>query len=332
MFATQHGLRRILVPLDGSARSEHALPYAQAMARPNTEVILYRGFPGTGRMHGVDGPHAGVIGENQRLRNHDALHELESVASDFRSIVMGSQVNVVMSNGDPAEAIVHTAAHLDVALIVMASEGRGSRGTHGLGSVADRVVRNARCPVLLVRDHALKMGAARVPIARIVVPLDGSERAAGALEIAKDLALLLNVQVLVLSVFDAAAVDLRSRSDALARDRGLSRDPSADAYLRAQCALDQGCARLLRHGIGVHSLLLTGPAAATIMDATAPGDVIVMTSRARGGGGQWPIGSVAEELTTTSPVPVVVVPTRRAPALVAPLQRSTQFSVPLDAA
>lgn len=54
--------------------------------------------------------------------------------------------------GIPHEEIVHTAQRESAAYIVMGTHGRGGLGRFMLGSVADRVVRTATCPVMTVRQ------------------------------------------------------------------------------------------------------------------------------------------------------------------------------------
>src|SRR5262249_9656754 len=156
-------------------------------------------------------------------------------------------------------------------------------GRCGLGSVADRVARTSSVPVLVVREHSGKTAEAASPIRRIVVPLDGSDRAAQALVVAEDLAKRLRVPGLLITGGDVA----KSGPPALTRDVVYSQDLYHELYgdlqLAAQETLDRAGARLVLRGICVDSRLLAGSAAGTIMDATWPGDVIVMTSRGRGG-------------------------------------------------
>ncbi len=64
-------------------------------------------------------------------------------------------------------------------------------------------------------------------------------------------------------------------------DQDLYRSLVADVILDAQRTLDWAGARLILRGVCMDSRLLSGPAAGTIMDATGPGDVILMTTRGR---------------------------------------------------
>jgi universal stress protein A len=62
-----------------------------------------------------------------------------------------------VTDGNPADAIVRMAEELDVDLIVMATHGRTGVPHIVLGSVAEKVVRHAPCPVLTIRQKARKV-------------------------------------------------------------------------------------------------------------------------------------------------------------------------------
>lgn len=319
MDASQTRFDRILVPLDGSPRSAQALTYVQTVVRSGSEVILLRVMPEIDAIGDQHCHQAGAADEGRRRLHQHALRELHQAADRVREAVPGACVEVVVADGDPSAEILRAAADLGVGLIVMASEGFGMTGSSGLGSVADRVARTAPVPVLVVRGRTAGSGDLPSMIRRIVVPLDGSDRAARALEVAEDLARRLRAPILLLSVVDVATAGLPALSHDVVYSQDLYRELFADVQLDAQRTLDRAGARLLLRGFTVDSRLLAGPAAATIMEATGPGDVVVMTSRGRGGARRWPIGSVAEKVIASGPVPVVLVPTGREPDLIAPV-------------
>jgi len=308
-------LDHILVPLDGTRLSEQALTYVGTLARSDTEVTLLLVGPEPGSGHDLHGPLvAATVEERQRLYRR-AFAELRRVADCLRSSAGRPVVRIAVADGDPADEIARAAAGLGVGLIFVACEGYGTTGHADLGRPAARVVRTSPIPVFIARDLALGTGNASAAIRRIVVPLDGSDRATEALAVAELLAVRLDAPVLLLSVIDAAAYEFSVRDHKLAHDDARYRELFAGAWLDAQCTLDRAGARLMRHKIGVHSMLLTEPAASTIADATSPGDVVVMTRWGRGGR-RSPLGSVAERLIASSLVPVVLVPTSRASEIV----------------
>jgi len=62
-------------------------------------------------------------------------------------------IQILVDSGEPGEAIAHYAQSIDADLIVMTSHGRRGMKQHLIGSVAERVLRLAQCPVLTLKPH-----------------------------------------------------------------------------------------------------------------------------------------------------------------------------------
>ena len=77
-------------------------------------------------------------------------HVAQSLVARGRSI--GVAVDFLVWEGDPGESIIEAATAEAADLIVVGSHGRGTVGRFLIGSVSDHVVRNAQCPVLVVRS------------------------------------------------------------------------------------------------------------------------------------------------------------------------------------
>ncbi len=137
---------RILVAVDGSVTSEHALDVAiDLVRRLHAELsIVHVVDPGR-----ATDPEGGLLAaevlENRRREGIAILsrilqHAAESVsATDF------------LREGNPAEEILATAQSWKADLIVVASHGRSGLARVFMGSVAEQVVRHAVVPVLVVR-------------------------------------------------------------------------------------------------------------------------------------------------------------------------------------
>lgn len=140
----------LLMPLDGSELAESALPLAKAVAgRFNSEVTLLRV---------VRSPH--IIGGGEEftalyvtMREDlllDAAEYLFAQEKAWRAA--GLKVNSLVWEGQSvADVILKCADELDVDAIVMSTHGRGGVMRWVFGSVADRVLQQARVPILLVR-------------------------------------------------------------------------------------------------------------------------------------------------------------------------------------
>ena len=89
-----------------------------------------------------------------RQRVDQVRSEREHVAQSLvaRGRSAGVAVDFLVWEGDPGEAIIEAATAESADLIVVGSHGRGTVGRFLIGSVSDHVVRNAPCPVLVVRS------------------------------------------------------------------------------------------------------------------------------------------------------------------------------------
>jgi nucleotide-binding universal stress UspA family protein len=147
-------ITRILVPMDFSAHSDVALRYATTLAsRFGATVEL---------LHVVEDPFvSGAWGFEAYLPNlaevqEQLVAEAENRLAECRATVSGQGVPAVATvrTGRIASTIVEYAKGLEADLIVMGTHGRTGFTHLVMGSVAERVVRMAPCPVLTVRDAA----------------------------------------------------------------------------------------------------------------------------------------------------------------------------------
>ncbi len=133
----------ILVPLDGSDLAEAILPQVGDLARAHgAELLLLR----VALAHAVPGTDPT---EGQARAVQEAEQYLAALASDLKG--KGLRVSSVVRYGQAAnEILAHADAH-NVDLIAMSTHGRTGVGRWVLGSVAEKVLRAAKTPLLLVR-------------------------------------------------------------------------------------------------------------------------------------------------------------------------------------
>jgi universal stress protein A len=138
-------IRKIVVPIDFSPSSRKALRYAVATASEfGAEIWLVhvvRPYPTTAEM-------PGAMMELNSQRTETATKLLEQWAKTIRVVRVAGAVRL----GDPATEISELAKQNHADLIVMATSGRQGLAHLVIGSVAEKVVRTAPCPVLTVRD------------------------------------------------------------------------------------------------------------------------------------------------------------------------------------
>ena len=139
--------KRILLPLDGSAMAEQALSHAIAQAQQfEATLILLRVFEPFPHVRGMS---ASDLDSIKQQTNEWAQEYLDQHVADIRE--KGISVQAAIVEGRPDVTILQFGEEHQVDLIVICSRGRSGLSRWLMGSVADRVVRGATVPVLLVR-------------------------------------------------------------------------------------------------------------------------------------------------------------------------------------
>jgi nucleotide-binding universal stress UspA family protein len=268
---------KILVPLDGSPLSERALPPALAVAQSASAHLLLARVPT------LAGSHEPPTGRSLEV----ARREIRTYLAGVRQ-AQPPEVNLttLMPEGDVASAIVDTAAAERADLIVMSTHGYSGLTRWVLGSVTEKVLRTAPCPVLAVR--------APDTIQKIAITLDGSELSERALEPGLELAQHLHADVTLLRCVPYAAIN-----DSLDEvERGLGRRPQQDLIDEAAAYLAARLERAARSGLEIKTEVRVGPAADNIYEfvETYHTDLIVMATHGRTGVQRWVYGSVTEKV------------------------------------
>ncbi len=344
--------RRILVPLDGSARAERAVPTAARLARASGgTVVLAR----VATVHLEYGPYpdpatVGSVALESDDREADVY--LKQIAGG--TTLSGIPPETLVLSG-PVAATLLDAAHTHRAdVIVMSSHGRRGFARWALGSVADKVARHALVPVLVLRD------AGTVPIGpeagterplRILVPLDGSplaeEALAPAAQLAAALAAPAQSALHLVRVVDEAFIGgawggigrleqlspfggfqpmYRLEESTAAREVALT---EAKEYLKgvAERLHRDGAGGLgglgdlkpditwsVTFGVDVAEAIIRTAEAGEDLPGVRLGtsDAIAMATHGRGGLDRWALGSVTERVLHGTAFPVLVVRPRTA--------------------
>ena len=142
---------RIVVPTDFSSASQSALEYAIDLATRYGAVIdlLHVVEEPAYLASSPDGYFAGLPALRDQMRE-DGQRQLAATAQVCTAANVPYDTAIV--SGRPATSIVQQAADRAADLIVMGTHGRSGLDHFILGSVAERVIRSAPCPVLTVRD------------------------------------------------------------------------------------------------------------------------------------------------------------------------------------
>lgn len=145
------GPGRILVPLDGSALAERVLPQVTALARTfGSEIELLRVLTGA---EGIDerdsgSPHHQTTSELRAAWAEDYLGEQARRLAESGLTV----THRVLPAAEVAEGLLARESEPDIDLVAMTTHGLGGVRRWAFGSVADRMLRSAQSPVLLLRS------------------------------------------------------------------------------------------------------------------------------------------------------------------------------------
>lgn len=144
----KHAITTILVPTDFSEYSRQALGYAEMVAKTfDAKIVL---------IHVIDTVSYAVT---ESVQWTEVYARLEATIQPMLDGLIreaekrGVAAESKLTQGVPYDQIVKTAENVNADLVVMATHGRTGMPHVLLGSVAERVLRLARCPVLTVRSR-----------------------------------------------------------------------------------------------------------------------------------------------------------------------------------
>lgn len=142
--------KKILIPLDGSKLAEKALPYAEVLAQKfEAQLILLRVLPPTATRtdYGQTGTYS-----PQLIQEWEA--EAEAYLKTVQAQLLPRHLNIhheVLEGNPVAEMILELACDQAIDLIVMSTHGYSGSDRWVYGSVANKILERAPCPVFLVR-------------------------------------------------------------------------------------------------------------------------------------------------------------------------------------
>lgn len=279
---------KILVPLDGSELADRALPTAFALATQSEgEVLMVRALvpervlvPDALSGYGLLWP--------DRPHDEATREARESMLKNRDKAPRGVRTRFQLLEGNAAEAIVESAVDNKCDLIVMSSHGYSGMTRWVLGSVAEKVLHAAPCPVLVMRG--------KLDLSRLLVPLDGSQLAERALRPALDLAEALGGSVTLLrAVQPVPLTDIENLNQA---ERGLGQRYTEELIREAQDYLDFTARTHARPRVEMHTVVTPEAPADAILRYTDMHDLdlIVMSTHGRTGVSRWIYGSVTDKV------------------------------------
>jgi nucleotide-binding universal stress UspA family protein len=300
-------IQTILAPVDFSPASVQALDYAVSLAKQfHAAIHLVHVYPPD---EASSVPGAGHL----LFESAEVVERLNEALTGIHRKYMPTfrLENCHIRRGQPYQEIVGLARELDADLIALSTRGHSGLKHLLLGSTAERVVRNAPCPVLVTRKRKQKSKAASrsVAVRTILVPTDFSQCSLAGTEYAASLARKFNATLRLFHAMypytnyvfiDRAGVRLSGLAEAM--------EETARQEMDALKQMD------FLQSVPVQTEILPGAAVDEICAAAGEPDIdlIVISTHGRTGLKHALIGSVAEHVVRYAERPVMVVPSYHA--------------------
>jgi nucleotide-binding universal stress UspA family protein len=288
--------RSILVPLDGSAFGEYALPFALSLAR-RTGAKLH-----LAHVHVAPAPIlADATDADLRAAERMYVEALVQRIGAFWDVPL----TTMLLDGPVTQTLDDYARASKADLIVMTTHGRGALSRFWLGSIADALIRRAAVPVLLVRPQEQPLDIEHEPaVKRILIPLDGSPLAEQVLTHATTVGRLTQAEYTLLQAIEPLYVGYGTEL------YGVAMEMQAMDRLQtlAQEHLDKVAAGLRAEGLCVHTATAVDLATTAILSYAHEHavDMIALATHGRSGLARFVMGGVADKIIRGATVPVLL--------------------------
>ncbi|MBK8418857.1 universal stress protein [Candidatus Villigracilis saccharophilus] len=297
----------ILVPLDGSQLADCVLPHVIAIARSfDSEVTLLRMLEKT--QAGTSAQLFDLV--NWQINKTRATLYLEKIKARFQREKTRAQTAVI--EGLVADGITEYAHSHGIKLIVLSSHGRNGLTRWGISSITQKIIMSAQTSLLIVRAHQDGIHSdelsEKLLYKRILVPLDGSQRAENVLPIVTQLAQFHRSQIHLVQIIQTPEMARQmppTREDVDLSNRIVSRNQEeAGRYL------EQLKSRSFLEGLTIQIHLITSDNTAVALHQLVEQeniDMVALSAHGYSGIHQWPYGSMVNNFVQYGKVPLLIV-------------------------
>ena len=297
----------VLVPLDDSLLAECVLPHIVAIARSfDAEFTLLRVLE-------KDKENASTqLFDllNWQINKTKAALYLEKIKAQLQE--SGIRVRTIVLEGLVAEGITEYAQNQGMKLIILSSHGHSGLTEWGISSITQKIILSASTSMLIVRAHQQNAQAGElstIPLyQRILVPLDGSQRAENVLPIITQLAHFHKSQIHLVQVVQTP--EMARHMPPAPEDIDLSKRVVIRNQEEAKYYLEQVKSRSDLEGIAIQTHLITSDNAATALHQLEEQehiDMVTLSAHGYSGNQQWPYGSMVNNFIMYSKVSLLIV-------------------------
>jgi nucleotide-binding universal stress UspA family protein len=297
----------ILVPLDGSQLADCVLPHVVSIARPfDAEITLLRV---------LEQNHAGTSAQlfdllNWQINKTRAALYLDKI--QIRLENSNTRVRAEVLEGLIAEGITEYAQKNGMKLIILSSHGRNGLTQWGISSITQKIILSAQTSLLIVRAHQYGTYFGELPEApiykRILVPLDGSQRAENVLPIVTQLANFHKSQIHLVHVVQTP--EMARQMPPVREDIELSNRVIERNREEAERYLEHLKSRSYLEGITIQTHLVASDNAAVVLHQLTEQeqiDLVALSAHGYSGHHQWPYGSMVNNFIMYGKVPLLIV-------------------------
>jgi nucleotide-binding universal stress UspA family protein len=292
--------KRIILPLDGSKLAECVLPHLVAISRnyePDVQLIrVLEPFGVSARMRMIDPV-------DWQIRKAEAESYLNNIAEQLKNL--GLRISTNLYEGKSAEQTIEVAHSWNADLILMSSHGQSGISPWNVSSVVQQVILHANRSLMIIRAYQpVVENLASLSYHKILLPLDGSQRAELPLRLAESLARAHGSEILAVHV--VRQPELPRRTSASQEDLLLVNQLTERNRTEALKYMEDLKSRMT---MPAQMKLEVSPSVSRTLHQIADEndvDLTILSAHGYSGDTRWPFGSVALGFVVYGGTPLLI--------------------------